>query len=229
MTVAGLAVAGGDGDRYAFTVARPGQTESIATTTGSEAIAAAGTTKSTRTAVGPPYRTRPDLSPPAIQATTPGNGTAPGVLLTTPNTPRHTGAMLMDNKGQPYWFKPVTNPLLTVGDLETARYHGQNVLVWFEGLAPYGPGSYRGVWTIVNSSYHRVATVHAANGMQADIHEIDINSAGRAYIDIYNPVIRDLSAFGGSRTATVLEFVIQEIDIASGICSSNGTAWIRSR
>ena len=216
VTVTGLTVAGGDGDQFSFTVAQPGIDRSIARSTGSEASNAAGSTKSTRSAVGPPYRTRPDLSPPAVQVTTPGNATAPGVLLTTPNLPRHTGAMLMDNKGQPYWYKPAASPAFTVGDLETARYHGKNVLVWFEGLAPYGPGSYRGSYTIVDSTYRKIATVHAANGMEADIHEIDINSAGRAYIGIYNPVIRDLSAFGGSRSATVLEYVIQEIDIASG-------------
>lgn len=232
VTVTGVAVAGGVGDTFSFTIAQPAtlsaqaliaQTDTggavgpaTASDAGGQATSSTRSTSSTRAAVGPPYRTRPDLSPPAIHATTPGNGTAPGVLLTTPNLPGHTGAMIMDDNGQPYWYKPAPGSAFTVGDLETATYHGQNVLVWFEGLAPYGPGSYRGAWTMVDSAYHRIATVHATNGMHADIHEIDITSGGRAYLDIYNPVIRDLSAYGGSRTATVLEFVIQEVDIASG-------------
>ncbi len=223
VTVRGLAVAGGDGDHFSFTVARPATDHRFEQLdkdgfVAHQSVAAegtAGTTKAARAAAGPPYRSRPDLVPPVIVPSTPGNGTAPGLLLTTPIFSKGGGAMIMGDTGQPYWYKPV-RPDLAVGDLERVRYHGQDALVWFEGFAPYGPGSYRGVWTLVDSKYHKIATIRAANGMQADIHDIDLTSSGKAYIDIYNPVTLDLSAFGGSRTANVLEFVIQEVDIATG-------------
>ena len=121
------------------------------------------------------------------------------MLLTTPNLPRHTGAMLMDNKGQPYWYKPATSPAFTVGDLETARYHGKDVLVWFEGLAPYRA---RAVIAASTRSWTRPTArsppFTPRTGWRPTSTRSTSTRPAAAYIGIYNPVIRDLSAFGGS-------------------------------
>jgi hypothetical protein len=100
-------------------------------------------------------------------------------------------------------------------DLRIQHYRGKPVLTWWEGYSGAGIGE--GVDVIDDSSYRTVAVVHAANGMQADLHEFEITPRGTAMITAYYPVFFDASSIGGSKSQIVLDSVVQEIDIKTGL------------
>ena len=105
-----------------------------------------------------------------------------------------------------------------VGDAHVTTFQGAPALVWFEGFDPYGPGSYRGEWVVVDGSYREVARIRMGNGYRADIHDIRFTDRGTAYLVAYNPLtctgIAPLADC--TQGSTVLEGVIQEVDVASG-------------
>ena len=63
-----------------------------------------------------------------------------------------------------------TRRRLRAADFRVQRYDGQPVLTWWQGyIKPAGFG--QGSDVIYDSGYRQVATVHAGNGMIADLHE----------------------------------------------------------
>lgn len=70
---------------------------------------------------------------------------------------------------------------------------------------------------IYDTSYHPIATVKAAEGYSADLHDFVITPQGTALIVAYNPVRADLSSVGGPHEGTVLDGVVQELDIRTGL------------
>lgn len=161
------------------------------------------------------FVSEPDLVAPVV--TTSGRP-VPDLLLTTPRATRSTpaSAMITDARGEPVWLRTADDPAISFGNLHTARLDGQPVLVWYEGRDPDGPGFYEGEWVVVDRSYAQVARIPAANGMQADIHDIDLTGRGTAWIMSYHPVVRDMSAHGGGPDTVVLEAVLQEVDVRTG-------------
>ena len=69
---------------------------------------------------------------------------------------------------------------------------------------------------VLDSSYREVARVRAGNGYEGDHHEFLISPQDTALFDIYHKVPMDLSAIGGEKDATVLDGIVQEVDIESG-------------
>jgi hypothetical protein len=100
--------------------------------------------------------------------------------------------------------------------LQAQRYEGNPVLVWWQGyLSRLGFGL--GVDEIYNSSYQPVARIAGGNGYQADLHDVQITPQGSAFITAYAFVRGDLSSSGGSRYGTLLDSILQEIDIKTGL------------
>jgi hypothetical protein len=192
-------VAGASHKAYSFTVAH-------------HAEPAAAKTLPTPPASGP-YRTRPEMDPPAVKVDT--TGVAFNGLLASAPDEGASGLLLSDQTGQPVWFKPAT-PGHTVGDLHVATFHGKQVLVYFDGTEGFGPGNYRGSWHILNSAYQQIATMSAGNGASADLHDILLRSDGTAIVESYDPVVMDMRKYGGKARATVLDCEIQQIDVATG-------------
>jgi hypothetical protein len=101
-------------------------------------------------------------------------------------------------------------------NLEVQRYRGRPVLTWWQGkIIPPGYGA-KGEDVIVNQSYRRIAKVHAAYGYSADLHEFRLTKDGTALITASVPVKADLSSVGGPRNGSVLDSVVQEIDVKTG-------------
>lgn len=219
------AVAGSRGGAFGFTVGRPGRHPGVllspdergatnAADAAREGVQRSGASVTAALAPTQHFRSRPDLRPPGVNISVPAAGTAPGLLMATPyGAPDYAGMMIFDNAGRLVWFRPTQQ---ITGDLKVIRYRGQDALTWFEGTPLFGPGSYRGVWPILDDHYDTVATVRAGSGYQADLHDLVVTATGTAYLLIYNPVVRDLTSIGGPANATVLELVIQEVDISSG-------------
>jgi hypothetical protein len=89
------------------------------------------------------------------------------------------------------------------------------VLTFWQGwVVP--PGYGLGKDMILDHTYKTVATVSAGHGYSADLHEFQITPQGTALITIYAKVNADLRSIGGPRNGTLLDSIIQEVNIATG-------------
>ena len=165
------------------------------------------------------FRSRPDLKPPAIEVTTQAHETAPGYVFVAPKngpgeaSPAQDGCLILDDLGEPVWFRPLQREDMDVMDFKCQHYRGRPVLTWWEGVhTGYGQGEY----VIMDGSYREVARVRAGNGYEGDHHEFLISPQDTALLDIYHKVTMDLSEMGGEKDATVLDGIVQEVDIESG-------------
>ena len=169
---------------------------------------------------GVDYSTAPDaLQPPAISVLKTSPNLAPGAIFVAPKI---TGAVsgqqgpeIVDNEGRPIFFQPVTAPY-TAGDFRAQQYRGQPVLTYDVGQSTGGPGHSEGTDVILNQHYQQIATVSAGNGYKADQHEFDLTPQGTALITIYHQVPYDLSSLGGPSNGSVLDGIVEEIDVATG-------------
>jgi hypothetical protein len=169
----------------------------------------------------PRYRTRPDLRPPEIEVQHRAPGMAPGLIFVSPKKvfgarPRpglQSGPLIVDDRGEPVWFTPLDRGNVT--DFRVQQYQGKPVLTWWQGRQVLGTGE--GLIHIADTSYHPVARVRGGNGYQLDFHETTITPQGTLLGLVYNPVARDLRSVGGPRDGRVVDAIVQEIDIATGL------------
>jgi hypothetical protein len=163
------------------------------------------------------FRSRPDLSPPKVQMTLVGVPTTEAFLVTPNFGPAGSGTsqqglMILDGRGELVWFQPLT-PAFT--NLRVQNFKGAPVLTWWQGaFDPAGFG--QGTGYIADMRYSTVATVEAANGLGADLHEFLLTPSGTALITAYAPATADLSPLGGAASGAVYSGVVQEIDVATG-------------
>ncbi|MBA3426143.1 MAG: arylsulfotransferase family protein [Rubrobacter sp.] len=150
--------------------------------------------------------------------TTQARNTAPGYVFCAPKNgpdeagPGQDGCLILDNTGQPVWFRPVPEEM-DVMDFKLQRYRDEQVLTWWEGVhTGYGQGEY----VLTDGSYREVARVRAGNGYDGDHHEFQITPQDTALFDIYHKVPMDLSDLGLESDATVLDGIVQEVDIETG-------------
>jgi hypothetical protein len=161
------------------------------------------------------FHSRPDLTPPAVEVTKQSGNAAPGDIFITPQQgPTQNGVMILNGQGALVWFQPIKPPNIAA-DLRVQRYQGKPVLTWWQGYSGAGVGA--GEDVIYDSSYRQVAVVHAGNGLTADLHEFRLSSQGTALITAFYPVIWNASAMHGSTQQVVLDSVVQEIDVKTGL------------
>ena len=218
----GVTVSGATGPTYTFTVATPAPHPGVLVEEGEAGTAPSGPTdRSGSTRADPPvYATRPDLHPPGVDINVPANGTAPGLLFSTPGTftggNHDQGVFVYDDAGETVWFHPVTNEGVTIGDATVVTYRNQPALTWFEGRSPFG-GNFRGEWIVVDTSYRELARLTMGNGYRADIHDISFTDHDTAYLVAYSPLVcTGVAPLDGCvEGATVFDGVVQEIDLAT--------------
>jgi Arylsulfotransferase (ASST) len=161
------------------------------------------------------FQTRPDLTPAAVEITKESSRTAPGDIFVTPQQgPTQNGAMILDSSGDLVWFQPVPKGDMAA-DLRVQTYDGKPVLTWWQGYSGAGIGE--GEDVIDDSSYRQVAVVRAGNGLWADLHDFQLTRQGTALITAYYPVIWNASSVHGPARQVVLDSVVQEIDIKTGL------------
>jgi hypothetical protein len=156
------------------------------------------------------FRSRPDLSPPALEVAKKAYKTAPGYIFVAPpgeGRTRQGGSLMIDDRGQVVWFRPFRNTADRVMDFKVQSYRGKPVLTWVET-----PGQY----VIFDHSYREIARFGAANGYRGDHHEFLISPQDTALITIFNDVPADLSLFGGREDGVALQGLVQELDIQTG-------------
>lgn len=161
------------------------------------------------------FHSRHDLSPPAVRVTVPATNPALGDIFISPDSSgEQDGPMILEPGGGLVWFKPVPAGS-EAEDLRVQQYEGKPVLTWWEGQVIDGHG--RGDDYIYNTSYEPLATVHAGNGLQADLHEFDLTPQGTALISAYEPIHWNLSSVKGSSDGLLNDCVVQEIDVRTGL------------
>ena len=171
----------------------------------------------TREAAPPPARTyhsRPDLKPPLVRIRTPAHDTAPGYVFIAPKmVVAQAGPMIMDNRGEVVWFKPLNTRGVT--DFRVQHYRGKPVLTWWRGhVSNVGVGD--GWYVIYDTSYRPVAEVRPGNGLVGDVHEFLITKNDTALFTVYHRLPADLSSVGGPKLGSIWDGIVQEVDIATG-------------
>ncbi len=158
------------------------------------------------------FRSRPDLSPPSVVVTKNSAPASQGDIFVAPQYgPTQNGPMILDPQGHLLWFLPfpVSRNML-VTDFRVQTLGTQPVLTWWQGTTNNGSGEGEGV--IWNNDYQQIAVVHAANGLQMDLHEFLITPQGQAYVIAASPV-----SLPGVPHKPVMDSVVQEIDIKTGL------------
>lgn len=160
------------------------------------------------------FVSRPDLSPPTVSVAVPAQGTPPGyIFLGCASGPGQTGPMIIDDQGELVWFQPVAPGTFAL-NFRVLKYQKRPVIVWWEGqvISGFGYGEY----VIADTSYNVLHRVKAANGQQGDLHDFLITKQGTAYFTVAQQIPFDLTPLGGPANGTLIDSVIQEVDIASG-------------
>ena len=98
-------------------------------------------------------------------------------------------------------------------NLEVQTYKGETVLTWWEG---HHTGFGQGEYVICDHFYREITRLRAGNGYEGDHHEFLITPEDTALITIYSKVPVDLSYIGGPTDGTVLDGIVQEVDIETG-------------
>jgi len=162
------------------------------------------------------FSSEPNLRPPTVHVS--GHGVAPGYQLlgVKSRSGSQPGALILDDRGQPVWFRPLEGAKMWATNLVAEEYKGAPVLVRWEGPV-VDPGFGRGEGVIVDTSYREIARIRAGNGRKIDLHELILTQQGTALFTCYPEVVpADLSSIGGPRNGRVQESIIQEVDVATG-------------
>jgi hypothetical protein len=169
------------------------------------------------------FHSRPELHPPVVTVTAASPAVAPGDEFVAPYAgPGQAGPMILGPSGELVWFKPMpANTSAT--NLQVQEYEGQPVLTWWQGdVSVHGFGL--GEDVIANSTYTDIAHVRAGNGLQADLHELQLTPQGTALITAYDPILCDLASAGGPAYGGLTDSVFQEIDVKTGLVMYEWTA-----
>ncbi len=123
------------------------------------------------------------------------------------------GPEILDHEGNVVWFHAVPAGQ-EAADFRTQTYDGQPVLTWWQGTGLGGLSS--GTDYIYNDHYQQIAQVQAGNGYSADGHEFLITPWNTALILSYATATANLTSIGGPANQTVIDGIVQEIDITTG-------------
>lgn len=174
----------------------------------------------------------PDLHPMKVAVNVVKPGTASGTLFVAPFTLYgttmigQTGALIMDQAGNPIWFSPLCSNYIQNTDFRVQSYHGQPVLTMWQGTIsgtqssdlnlPAGdpePGAY---YTILDNHYNIIKKITARNGYTSDLHEFIITKHNTALFTAIKQVPADLTLYGGPKEGYIDDCSIQEIDLNTG-------------
>jgi hypothetical protein len=123
------------------------------------------------------------------------------------------GPEIISDTGKVIWFHPVPAGEVAA-DFRTQTYQGKPVLTWWQG--PSLGAISGGTDYIYNDRYQQIAAVNAGNGYSADGQEFLITPWNTALIVADKTATANLTSIGGPADQTVIDSVVQEIDISTG-------------
>ena len=178
----------------------------------------------------------PRLHPMRVGVTTRKPGTAAGNIFVAPyNTGAtvvgQTGSLILDDSGDPVWFRPLPSASLQNADFKVQTYRDprsgrtEPVLTWWQGSIaipptytnlPAGAPEPGGCYYIYDRHYRLLKTVFAHHGFFPDEHEFLLTRRGTALFLASKPIPMDLTRYGGLKDGAILDSQIQEVDLATG-------------
>ena len=158
------------------------------------------------------FTSRPDLAAPTISILKSVPPLAPGYVFLAPMIgPGQHGPLVVDSDGEPVWIAP--HPRKQTHNLRVQTLAGKPVLTWWEGDLVLPDGYGHGQFVIADTSYREIHRFSPANGYSGDLHEFTLTSRGTAIVSIYNEVKENLSSWGAGANGSVLDCIVQELDI----------------
>lgn len=174
------------------------------------------------------FVSEPDLHPMKITVNIFESGTSSGLIFLAPYgfsdnaMYGQSGALILDNLGNPFWFRPLSSPNLMNTDFRMQTYKCQPVLTFWQGTlatppaytnAPGGSSEPGSCYYIFDNTYALIKTVSAKKGFISDIHEFLLTPHNTALLLSTKAVPMDLTPYGGPQNGFVQDFAIQEIDL----------------
>jgi hypothetical protein len=162
------------------------------------------------------FASAPGLQPPILDVTGPDRDPGAGaVMLNVGPGPGQAGPLIYTPQGRLVWFDKLPKGLNAL-NLSVQPYEGQNDLTFWQGhVLALGFGE--GEDVVMDPNYQTVATIRAGNGYDADLHDFQIEPGEVAYITAYNPIRCDLTPEGGARNGVIVDTVVQELDMKTGL------------
>jgi hypothetical protein len=149
------------------------------------------------------FRSRPDLSPPAVEVTKQAHDdTASGYVFVAPEEggTAQGGSMIFDDRGQVVWFRPLRHPILPSSramNSEVQTYRGRPVLTWMET-----PGEYVREFVICDLRPQNAARKQILPGVPLSVAGTSLRPArlcGRAHLGGGGKALRKLERGDGGR------------------------------
>jgi hypothetical protein len=153
------------------------------------------------------FRSRPDLSPPKLNITTPAhNTTETGFIFvaqyaasTSAWGPSQPGAYIFKDDGDLVWSS-IGRLGGWIADFHPTVYKGEPVLQAFEGTLDAAHGRMYGKHSLLNRKYEIIKTVVAGNHRLVSVHEFNIQEEfNSVLIETPLAVPADLSPYGGDK------------------------------
>jgi EmrB/QacA subfamily drug resistance transporter len=168
------------------------------------------------------FQTAPGLHPPIVTPASHTTGDpAPGYILTGafydlayPPMRGQSGPLILNNKLQPVWFKPVPENIVA-SNLAEQTYHGKPVLSWWQGVVTNTGQTSSGEYIVVNEHYRTVATLHGKDGWVPTLHSMVIDG-NDAWVTANKNIPINLSRWGGVYNGTLVDSALQEYNLRTG-------------
>ena len=174
----------------------------------------------------------PALHPMEVTINTNKPDTAPGFIFVAPYTSfeadliGQTGALIMDQDGEPVWFRPLESRFVQNTDFRVQSYKGKPVLTMWQGTMsgtrsadpdlPAGDPEPGAFFQIIDQNYKVIKKIKAHKGFTADVHEFIITKRNTALFAAVKQVPTNLSQYGGPENGAFDNYSVQEIDIETG-------------
>jgi hypothetical protein len=174
------------------------------------------------------FVSEPNLHPMKISVNVLNSGIADGLVFVAPYAFSEdvmygqSGSLILDNIGNPIWFRPLSSPNLMNTDFRMQQLYGKSVLTFWQGTlatppaytnTPAGSSEPGSCYYILDNTYKVITTVSAQKDFISDIHEFLLTSNNTALLLSTKAVPMDLTPYGGPKEGYVQDFAIQEIDL----------------
>jgi hypothetical protein len=162
------------------------------------------------------FHSAPSIQPPVLVVTAHSPQASNEDVFSSPYSgPGSNGLMIFNEAGALVWFDPLPSGV-DATNLQVQQLDGTPVLTWWQGTITL-QGFGQGEDMIDSSAYKRIGSVHAGNGLKADLHDFRLTPQGTALLTVFNPIECDLSAFGGPSEGSATDGIVQEIDLKTGL------------
>jgi hypothetical protein len=168
------------------------------------------------------FVTEPGFHVPWVSMSGVDADTTSGDIFLDAQNSGQNAAFFLNPRGHVRWYQPskTSGRGPSIFNTRVQRYEHQRVITYWRGrVVPPGVGVGEGL--ILNSFYQTIHTVRAGDGYQKrgiDMHEFTLGHEGSeptAFVQIWSPVHANLTSVGGPANGTALDWIIQEIDVAT--------------